>query len=90
MRKNDFRGKTVYITGGSSGIGLAVAKLCCSFNANVYIFARRKHQLSLAVQEIIQNKKGENQHIDFMKLDVSNYSDVKKVILQAINDFGLG
>jgi len=45
-------GKLVYITGGSSGIGLAVAKACLSEGASVHLIARRRDKLSQAVQTL--------------------------------------
>ena len=48
----DFKGKVVYIVGGSSGIGLAAAKLFAREGAHIVIFARRQKILVQAVQEI--------------------------------------
>lgn len=48
-----FRGKTVFITGGSSGIGLALAKELASYGANVTIVARRSDVLEEAHQAIL-------------------------------------
>jgi len=45
-------GKHILITGGSSGLGLALAKLVARKGANVTIVARNKQKLDTAVQEI--------------------------------------
>lgn len=50
LRQQRLEGKRVYITGGSSGIGLATAKACLSEGASVHLIARRKEKLSEAVQ----------------------------------------
>ena len=48
----DFKDKLVYITGGSSGIGLSTAKLMASRGAGVIIFSRRQQVLDEALKQI--------------------------------------
>jgi NAD(P)-dependent dehydrogenase (short-subunit alcohol dehydrogenase family) len=46
------QGKVAIITGGSSGIGLAIAKRFVSEGAYVFITSRRESELDKAVAEI--------------------------------------
>jgi NAD(P)-dependent dehydrogenase (short-subunit alcohol dehydrogenase family) len=52
------QGKTAVITGGTSGIGLAVAKLFAAEGALVFITGRRQKELDDAVKEIGDNACG--------------------------------
>ena len=48
----NFSGKTVVITGGTAGIGLATAKMFCKYGANVVICGRDPKKLESAVSNI--------------------------------------
>jgi NAD(P)-dependent dehydrogenase (short-subunit alcohol dehydrogenase family) len=56
--------KVALITGGSSGIGLATAKLFISEGAFVFITGRREQELRTAVAELGDNSMGVQGHID--------------------------
>lgn len=84
-----FDNKTVYITGGSSGIGLAVARQFAGLGSHVCLFARRKAILDQAVNEIIRLRKTSDQRIGGIPLDVSNSSMVQSAIEQAEVECGV-
>lgn len=50
------RGKHVLITGGSSGIGLAIAKEALSQGAFVTLIARSSAKLEKAIDKLVDNK----------------------------------
>lgn len=67
--------KTIIITGGSLGIGFAVAKKCAEEGAQVIIAARNEDDLKNAVNKLKQiSIKTHN----FYSLDVSRIDEVKK------------
>ena len=69
---SQFDGKVALVTGGSSGIGLATAKLFAQRGATVYITGRRQKELDEAVREIGPSATG-------IQGDVSRLGDIDKV-----------
>ena len=83
-----FEQKNVYITGGSSGIGLATAKMLAAEGANVLIFSRSRDRLDQALGEIEGHRKSEGQRFSAMRLDVSQNQEVNRVMAAAVEQFG--
>jgi 3-dehydrosphinganine reductase len=83
-----YSGKTVYITGGSSGIGLAAAKQFAGAGANVAIFSRDQKKLD-AAQPLIQAAKASiGQKFLAAQLDVGNHTDVDAKMTATARSFG--
>lgn len=78
----DFAGKNVLITGGSSGIGLAVAKKLISKGANVTIFSRNPTTASEAINSLNSIIKNGNLNVrcDSVLGDVTDYIALKNVV----------
>ena len=76
------------ITGGSSGIGKAVAKLLAQQGANLTLIARDRTKLEHAKQEIEAVKVNSSQIVSFVTADVANRESVTRAIKQAIADLG--
>lgn len=85
----DFNDKVVYITGGSSGIGLATAKALSTEGAHVIIFARKKDRLEHALEEIKSKRISSSQRFSCMTMDVSNWDEVQEVMSRAVAQFGV-
>ena len=69
---NKLQGKTAVITGGTTGIGLATAKLFVSEGAYVFITGRRQKELNEAVKDIGSNVTG-------VQGDVANLADLDRL-----------
>ena len=69
---NKLQGKTAVITGGTTGIGLATAKLFVSEGAYVFITGRRQKELDEAVKDIGSNVTG-------VQGDVTNLADLDRL-----------
>jgi len=88
MRIRDFRGKTIYLFGGSSGIGLETAKLLSAAGAHLILFARNRERLAAALQAVRQRRDGEGQRFAVYPLDVTRHGDVVRVVEEAVGAVG--
>lgn len=70
--------KTIWITGGSSGIGLAVAKKFLNEGWKVVISSKNNDNLTIAKEDILQNI--ENKEIYALKCDISLREEVHKTV----------
>src|SRR6266566_407863 len=78
-------GRSAVITGGSKGLGLAMAEKFASSGADVAILARRPETLAEAKQKIAANAKGK---IAAVGCDVSQAADIRKAFDQVMSEFG--
>lgn len=81
MRAEYFKNKVIVITGASSGIGLASARLFASFGARLVLAARR-----LEILEAEAAKMGSD--VLCVKADVSVEEDCRNLIEKAVERFG--
>lgn len=78
------KGKVVVITGASSGIGEATAKLLAANGAMVMLGARREDRLSKIANEINVN----GGRADFRTVDVTKPEEVEALVKAAQDSFG--
>ncbi|MBA4419570.1 MAG: short-chain dehydrogenase [Anaerolinea sp.] len=86
--KLNFSAKHVFITGGSSGIGLALANLLASQGADIAIMARRNHQLHLAADEIRSHFVNPAQQLRLVAGDVSDLEKVMPALAKYEQEHG--
>ena len=85
----NFRNKNVYIVGGSSGIGLASAKVLFEYGATIIIFSRNKHKLTRAANEISDQHASTEQNVAWLQMDVADRLEVEQVLDLAISRHGI-
>ncbi len=83
-----YNNRNIFISGGSSGIGLAVARKLARQGANVIIFARNPERLRKAVDDISACRASGSQRFDGKTVDVSDCDRVKTVMENAVEEFG--
>jgi 3-dehydrosphinganine reductase len=88
MQQGRFSNRMVYITGGSSGIGLEAAKQLAALGAEVVVFARNEARLASAVQALERLAPSKQQRFGGMRLDVSHHEEVKATLQAAVQKFG--
>jgi 3-dehydrosphinganine reductase len=84
----EYSGKHVFITGGSSGIGLALAVLLAKQGANITILARREDQLQVAVGEIRSHCIHPDQIISALSGDVGNLDIICPLLAKYKDTYG--
>ena len=84
--KDTLSGKTILITGGGSGLGLAMSKGFAESGANIAICGRTEEKLQKAVKEI--EEAGEKTEARYYICDVRDHEAVTEMVSEITNDFG--
>ena len=84
MNKDFFRNKVIIVTGASSGIGLASARLFASYGAYVVLAARSIEKL----HEIAEELSGDSPGVLCVRTDVSVEEDCRNLIEKTVSTFG--
>lgn len=81
---DNVKSKVIIITGASSGIGEATAKLLAQKGAKLVLAARREERLKAIVEEI----KLEGGEVVYIQADVISSEDLQKVAQLALKQYG--
>jgi len=86
---NTFSGKLVLITGGSSGIGLALAKQLMELGANLWIVGRSQEKIDHSLAEIEKFRKTNKQFIHTASVDVIDFQSTNEVLNSLVSQDGV-
>ena len=86
----DLGGKISVITGGTSGIGLAIAKSFFAHNSSVVIIGRGEEKGLEALKQITASGDviEDSRKVIFLKCDAGNHDEVKKTCEKILDRFG--
>ncbi len=84
-----FENQLALITGGSSGIGFALARKLAAQGAHVWILARNPASLEAACQEIRAARRSSNQQVGSLSADVTNYEQLSAALQKFVNSNGV-
>ena len=84
-----FTDKLAFITGGSSGIGLATAELLARQGCSLVLFARGQALLDNACRTIEAGMNKTSQSVQSISMDVADHHDVQQNIRTAVEKFGI-
>ena len=81
---NNIENKVIVITGASSGLGEATARLLAKKGAKVVLGARRTEKLEVIVHDI----RAEGGQAEFIGMDITKPQEVQALIEKALSAFG--
>lgn len=81
----ELTGRTALVTGGSKGLGKAMARIFAEAGADVYITARHVDELKAAKEEI---QAGLKTRVEYSVADLTQRDEVERLGKLAVNDMG--
>lgn len=85
LRDNAFKGKTIVVTGGGSGLGKAMTTYFLELGANVVITSRNIEKLEKVKIELEEKTSGK---VLPVACDVRHYEQVEAMVKTSVNTFG--
>jgi 3-oxoacyl-[acyl-carrier protein] reductase len=82
------KGKTALITGGTAGIGKAIAMLYVAQGADVAILGTNRERAEQTIREMDALKKDSAQKICYFLADVSKSKEVEEIVEKLLKDWG--
>ena len=83
-----FSGRVVLITGGSSGIGLETGKLLSQQGAHVWLVARDKDRMELALREVEGVRRSPDQRLGAVIADVTDMNQAARAVAEVTETCG--
>lgn len=85
LREGTLKGKTIFVTGGGTGLGKSMSKYFLQLGANVIISSRKQEVIEKTASEL----QAETGGICFaIPCDVRNYEEVEQALKTSVDKFG--
>ena len=84
FQDNLLKGKTIFITGGGTGLGKSMAMRFSELGANIIIASRKMEVLEVTARDISDATGGQ---VLPVQLDIRKHSSVRAAVVQALNAF---
>jgi 3-oxoacyl-[acyl-carrier protein] reductase len=84
----DLAGKTAVVTGGTRGIGFAIARTLLDGNANVVVTGTKQETIDKALHDLRGAAGGQGSRVDGVRADVRRYPQVEALMASTVNRFG--
>ncbi len=84
----EFQDKVALISGGSSGIGLETGKLLAERGVQVWLLARNRERLKLALVEVEKMCRNPQQRCGTVVADVTDFAQVKDAVAEVTKKCG--
>jgi 3-dehydrosphinganine reductase len=84
-----YHGVTALVTGGSSGIGLAMAQILASKGANIWLLARDGKKLEAACRAVSEARLSPTQAVHTIQADVADQAQVASALQPVIDRGGV-
>jgi NAD(P)-dependent dehydrogenase (short-subunit alcohol dehydrogenase family) len=85
LKPDSFKGKTIIITGGGTGLGKSMGKYMLELGANLVITSRKKEVLEKTALELEQQTGGK---VLAVACDIRKYEEIENVIRETEQHFG--
>ncbi len=85
LKPGSFKGKTILITGGGTGLGRSMGKYLLELGANIVISSRKKDVIDKAAQELMKETGGK---VLAVPCDVRKYEEIEQLLAAAEKEFG--
>ena len=85
----NWKDKVAFVTGGSSGIGLAIARLLAANGAHVWLAARERVRLESALREVESARSSLTQRCGIVAADLSVPSEAAEAVSRVVGSVGV-
>ena len=85
LKPDSFKGKTILVTGGGTGLGRSMGKYLLELGANLVISSRKKDVIAKTAQELMKETGGA---VLAVPCDIRKYEEIEHLIAAAEKEFG--